>query len=376
MRRAASRCIRPCRPRCRPTSTSADRPPLVRRRSPTLLKVALAVAGVLAALFIVELGARIVTGNWTGSFLERSVPLVPTGYPMSYDPLLGWIPRPGYSSDKNDWHRQVTINAEGLRTNGADSPAGQRPILAVGDSFTFGDQVADGESWPAQLERILGRPVLNGGVSGYGLDQAVLRARKLAAIVRPEWVIVSLIPEDITRCELLIFGAAKPYFTLEGGELRPGNQPVPPPQPVGQDTFRRIFGRSFVVHTVMSRFARTYWVGGRVNYASAHRDGEAVATRLLRSLADDLAESGVRLLVVVQGTQDLDPGQRALGARLLASLKGSPALTLDLHGALQDLRERDPERFKRLYRRHMTGDGNAFVAGQIAEVLRWAGISS
>ena len=342
-------------------------------RSPTLLKVVLAVVGVFVALVIVELGARIVTGDWTGSFLERSVPLVPTGYPMSYDPLLGWIPRPGYASDKNDWHRQVTITADGLRANGADSPRGQRPILAVGDSFTFGDRVADGETWPAQLERMLGRPVLNGGVSGYGLDQAVLRARKLSATVRPEWVIVSLIPEDITRCELRVFGAAKPYFTLEHGELRPGNRPVPPPQPVGQDTFRQTFGHSFVVHTVMTRVARSYWLGGRIHSASVHRDGEAVAIRLLRTLADDLAADGVRLLVVVQGTQDLDPGQRALGARVLAGLRGAPAITLDLHGPLQELRERDPEQFRRLYRRHMTRDGNAFVADRIAEAIREAG---
>jgi len=345
----------------------------VQIRSPALLKVALVVMGVLAALVFVELGARIVTGNWTGSFLERSVPLVPTGYPMSYDPLLGWIPRPGYSSDKNDWHRQVTITADGLRANGSDSPRGPRPILAVGDSFTFGDQVADGDTWPARLEHILGRPVLNAGVSGYGLDQAVLRARKLAATLRPEWVIVSLIPEDITRCELRIFGAAKPYFTLEHGELRPGNQPVPPPQPVAQDTLRRALGHSFVVHTAMSRFARNYWLGGRINYASAHRDGEAVSARLLRSLADDLAANDVRLLVVLQGKQDLDPGERALGARALASLDGSPAVTLDLHDPLLELRERDPERFKRLYRRHMTREGNAFVAGQIAEAIRKAG---
>ena len=345
----------------------------VRRRDPVLLKVALVAFGILAALVTVEVAARIQSGDWTGSFLERSVPLVPTGYPMSYDALLGWIPRPGYSGDNNHWHRQVTISADGLRANGSESPHGQRPILAVGDSFTFGDEVADGETWPAQLEHILWRPVLNAGVSGYGLDQAVLRARKLAATVQPEWVIVSFIPEDITRCELRVFGAAKPYFILEGGELRPGNQPVPPPQPVTQDALHQVLGHSFVVHTVMSKVARTYWASGRAHSVGVHSDGEAVATHLLRALADELAARHIRLLVVVQAAQDLDPGKRALAARVLASLNGTEAVTLDLHSPLQELRERDPERFKRLYRRHMTLDGNAFVADRIAAAIRHAG---
>jgi len=349
----------------------ADAP--VRRRDPLLLKIALVAFGMLAALATVEVVARIQSGDWSGSFLERSVPLVPTGYPMSYDPLLGWIPRPGYSSDQNDWHRQVTITADGLRANGSGSARGQRPILAVGDSFTFGDEVADGESWPAQLERILGRPVLNAGVSGYGLDQAVLRARKLAAAIGPAWVIVSFIPEDIVRCELSTFGATKPYFSLDRGELRPGNQPVPPPQPVGQDALRRILGHSFVVHTVMSRLARSYWLGRRVHTVGVHRDGEQVAILLLQTLARDLAGHGVRLLVVAQAQRELDPGQAELAARVLASLHGTPAITLDLHGSLHGLRQQDPERFKRLYRRHMTPDGNAFVADRIAETIRQAG---
>ena len=58
------------------------------------------------------------------------------------------------------------------------------PILAVGDSFTFGDEVNDGQTWPAQLQLLTGRRVLNGGVSGYGFDQIVLRAEQLAAKIQ------------------------------------------------------------------------------------------------------------------------------------------------------------------------------------------------
>jgi hypothetical protein len=36
---------------------------------------------------------------------------------------------------------------------------------------------------------------------------------------------------------------------------------------------------------------------------------------------------------------------------------------LDLHGPLADLKARDGACFAAFYRRHMTGPGNAFVAG-------------
>jgi hypothetical protein len=40
----------------------------------------------------------------------------------------------------------------------------------MGGSFTFGEDVSDLEAWSAQLQRLTGRRVLNGGVSGYGFD--------------------------------------------------------------------------------------------------------------------------------------------------------------------------------------------------------------
>src|SRR5262245_24819238 len=73
-----------------------------RRRWPALL--ALGVTGVLFALVIAEVCARLVSGNWIDSFLERQLGWIRGGYPVSYDAELGWIPKAGFSSSRNIWH--------------------------------------------------------------------------------------------------------------------------------------------------------------------------------------------------------------------------------------------------------------------------------
>ena len=96
-----------------------------------------------------------------------------------FDELLGYVPREGFSATINalPWHGgKLTIRKDGSRSNGSEPPALPAEVLVVGDSFTFGDQVSDNETWPACLERKLGRGVDNGGVTGYGTAQALRRA--------------------------------------------------------------------------------------------------------------------------------------------------------------------------------------------------------
>lgn len=71
------------------------------------------------------------------------------------DPSLGYVPNPGFKGiiDAPGWnHSLVSINKDGFRSNdnhftGAANSAYR--ILAVGDSFTFGDQVSNNETWPS-----------------------------------------------------------------------------------------------------------------------------------------------------------------------------------------------------------------------------------
>src|SRR5438876_3754019 len=100
--------------------------------------------------------------------------------PFAHSSQLGWELRPGVREDG------LTTNSAGLRGQveyAPERPAGVRRVIAVGDSFTFGVQVRDDETMPAQLEGALNRrgrwEVLNLAVPGYGTDQQWLRLQQV-----------------------------------------------------------------------------------------------------------------------------------------------------------------------------------------------------
>src|SRR5262249_4624704 len=121
---------------------------------------------------------------------------------MAPNPILGFSPADGTFKIRDpDWNGATITIRQGVRVNPNFEPkSAGGTILAVGNSFVFGDQVSDDETWPALLERRLNRRVVNGGVSSYGLVQAVLRAEQLLKVQAYSLVILSiLVGEDPQR---------------------------------------------------------------------------------------------------------------------------------------------------------------------------------
>ena len=71
-------------------------------------------------------------------------------------------------------------------------------ILALGDSLTTGFGAPKGADYPAQLAQLLGRRVINGGVSGDTSAQALARLPDLLA-QKPKLVVVSIGGNDFLR---------------------------------------------------------------------------------------------------------------------------------------------------------------------------------
>ena len=97
-------------------------------------------------------------------------------------------------------------------------------ILTVGDSFAFGWEVSDQETWQSCLNRELTHlNFLNGGNGSYGTAQAILRAKRLYKEIKPSSLLVqTLVGHNFYRDQLIRKqGLPKPYLLKDQkGEIK------------------------------------------------------------------------------------------------------------------------------------------------------------
>jgi hypothetical protein len=272
---------------------------------------------------------------------------------------LGTLPQPNLAVRKTfgGHERVVTIrtNAFGLRGGPLPGPKapGARRLLAIGDSFTFGDAVQWEEAWPYQLELRLdaGRSrahfeVVNAGVSGFGTAQQLLLYRLLQAPLRPDVVVLGFaVVNDVLDNLCIDEGTYQPRrnapcFTLEDGRLIL-HEPVPQPPPSasrwvpGVRAMALFWGQvqNFVLGNpaVLDLGARlgirprlpympatiASWYDERYNAA-----GWALTRRLLRELKRTLDEHGVQMIILVVPTALQAEEDNAGKKAILRSLAG------------------------------------------------------
>jgi hypothetical protein len=205
----------------------------------------------------------------------------------------------------------------------------------------MGDEAADTESWPAQLQTVLGWRTLNAGVSGYGLDQTVLLSERLATRLKPAALVVGFIADDVRRAEMSrMWGREKSYFELAGGELVLRNVPVPQTRDPREalTPLQRAFGWSVLLDTVLDRLRlRNRWYADEIRALPAGA-GERLACPLMRRLS----ALGVPTLVVAQYLPSAwdsaaSGAEEHRIARVVLDCAGQAGLaTLDLYGTIGD----------------------------------------
>lgn len=340
-----------------------------------LTHISLSLTTLLLTFGILETTARLWKWEWRlANFLVAELRYVREAYPARYDAELGWIPRPGSWPEGALWGKKVTITADGLRSNGREQEQGDLPdsplVIAAGDSFTFGDEVSDRETWPAALEQLLGTPVINAGVFGYGFDQTCLRAKALIGKYAPDLVILSLISDDVRRCELSQrSGAGKPYFQIEEGRLQLHNQPVPPPTGLDLGTFKEVTGYSFFFYKLMRKAFPSYWLEGSLS-RTVNTRGEEIACLLVRQMAGIANQRAIHLVLLIQYEKNPSSSSLEVIARLLHCVRSERVQVVDLREDLMAIKRRDPKEYARLFTTHMTARGNQLVARALQEALR------
>jgi lysophospholipase L1-like esterase len=144
----------------------------------------------------------------------------------SIDPILGWKPRQSctstgikldYDSSKKISYNTNSLGARGTREVPYEKDKNKFRILFIGDSFTFGEDVSDKDTYPEILQNKLGDEyeVVNLGVHGYGLGQSYLRLKSEGIKYKPDMVILGLFMPDIIRDKQKVFGYFKPKFDVD-----------------------------------------------------------------------------------------------------------------------------------------------------------------
>ncbi len=244
----------------------------------------------------------------------------------THHPTRGWTLVPGSHAVVRGL--DYTINHQGFRclTDYEDDPDRYK-VLIVGDSFTFGIEAGDRETWPYFLQqRDASLNVINLAVGGYGLDQMYLTLAEEIDRFRPHLVVAAYIDDDLGRTLLSFRDYAKPRFVLAGDDLALTNVPISDPPTVyrrlthtaeaapGQDPDRRLFdSRSLEILTALVKRSR-----GRAAPEPAADAGE-ICFRLVKKMQATAVARGADFLLVglADGISLSDFAQRDFGEEFL-----------------------------------------------------------
>lgn len=294
---------------------------------PILRRVGIALAGMLAAVLLLEVAARVFLPDVPGRFTRL-------------DEVTGWSHVPGsqgwWTGEYGEFRAWVRINADGLRDREIPrrKPAGTARVLTLGDSITAAFQVPLEETFQKVLEQRLNAratspryEVLNAGVNGYGTDQALLYYRHRGADYRPDVVLLMFylgndIKDNDPRFRAPFSNYAKPHFVLAQGGLRLVEFPYRPPltrrvSEAAKDWLAplRIYRLAYVAAVHAGANPRRLVPGGEAEPAPATTDpaetwngGWALTRALLGELRREVEARGSRLIIALVPPPDaVDP---------------------------------------------------------------------
>jgi hypothetical protein len=336
-----------------------------------VVRCALVVGSTIASLLLLELGYRVIRDPSVLSRLPEMIEArldgsAATTCAVIHDPLLGW--RHNALHSRPGFH----LTPDGFRITPPLEPAAH-PLLATGSSFTEGAEVDDDETWPAYLQEMVGRKVVNAGVSAYALDQTVLATERLAAKLRPSMIVASFTPPDIENLELSkSWWLQKPYFVLgdrAGLEIR--NVPVPNDVDLCKTGFwRTALGWSSLARLAIDSLG--FW--DDLPYVEQRAMPEGSGERLVCPLMARLSRLAMPVLVVGEVNRDTWENRAALPdnrrrlAHVLQCARDVGLATLDMFPVLESVASERGLDF--LYREeHLSPEGNLLVARTIADAL-------
>jgi hypothetical protein len=298
----------------------------------------------------------------TSQSLVEDDALTPEAFSFDiYDPVLGWSPKPGYRS------ADIRINSRAARADREyrqENTSEFYRIVAVGDSFTWGEGVANEDTFVAQLEKIIpGAEVINLGVHGFGTDQQLLRLKRDGLAYSPDVVILVFFEGNITRNVLAFRDFGKPRYKVENNELVLLNQPVPT-----RENYRRMDVElpGFWIGKLASN-AWTNIVRQTKLYPPLQEWERWIVTREILNEARRASESaGAQFLLgYIPDSESVAPGDLD---RIMAEWAAASGTHFINFGDVY--RARPSAEWEQIYQGHLTPHGNRLTAESIAAELR------
>jgi lysophospholipase L1-like esterase len=161
---------------------------------------------------------------------DRFATVLPEQYVLKREALPGLLH--GYDAELGWTQHYATPYGERPRPRTFGRALG----LALGDSFTHGDEVEHAETWPQALAETAQADVYNLGVGGYGADQSLLQLRRLPKDVPGPVLLFGFELRNVDRVVNVYrpfllpttgIPLPKPRFALQGGALRLLPNPAP-----------------------------------------------------------------------------------------------------------------------------------------------------
>ena len=309
-------------------------------------RVLLLGAGLIVGLLLAEVLVRGV--NYARSGTDRDRGGVERAY-QQHDPVLGWRPIPGVTARHHTTEFDVSyaIGAHGFRQRDPPLQRGNREdgsprprVLVLGDSFVFGQGVAEEERFTERIAAALDIDVVAVGIPGSGTDQQLLLYEELTgpsglfatpgpgskpSVPAFDVVVLGFLLEAVERnADDSRAGRSKPRFVLdEAGALQLTGVPVPDDYvtlaertAVRETTLTARIKGSLRRHSVLygllrARFREDLRAGSpatlRTRSTVRPERGWLVTQALLSRFADQVRESGADLVVaVIAGRLELD----------------------------------------------------------------------
>ncbi len=176
-------------------------------------------------------------------------------------------------------------------------------IVVLGDSYTFGHGVDDGEEYPAVLSKAIGSEynVINLGVGGWGLTQQIRRYYELGQLYAPEVVILMFCsndPGDNMRNRVTIIDSGRFKFQTCQNENNWIKKYLANSRIQKSQLYNFIRNRLYRILS-KSKAGMTHNKGNaELNHSSAITREEAFYNDLLELFAQDLKNSNIEFLMI------------------------------------------------------------------------------